>query len=106
MSDLSKENPASGDQRGRKSFCGTYNSAKSQCHRLLEYLIQHGRITTVAAHEKLDIYHPPARKLQLVKAGHNIVTHFRIDYTAQGNAHRVGEYVLLGLAKDGGEHVV
>jgi hypothetical protein len=98
-----KENPARGNEQGRKSFCGTYNSAKSQCTRLLAYLIEHGRITTVAAHERLDIYHPPARKLELVKAGHKIATHWRIDYTAQGNPHRVAEYVLLALA-NGGEN--
>lgn len=39
----------------------TNNSVFNQCLKLLDYLLECGRITTKQAQEKLGIYYPPAR---------------------------------------------
>jgi predicted ArsR family transcriptional regulator len=67
------------------------NNTQSQKRRLLEYLIKHQRITTLAARQQLDVMHPAARVQELRADGNNIVTFKRhID-----NHHKVAEYVLL-----------
>jgi len=42
----------------------------------------------------LDVYHCPARVLQLRKDGHQIVTHRKTVITEAGAKHTVGVYVL------------
>ena len=69
------------------------NSAKSQALRLLEAL-RHFAVTTFEAMRFLDVYHCPARILQLRKLGFNIVTHWQTVITEAGEKHRVGLYVL------------
>ncbi len=70
---------------------GTASAA--QAKRLLEAL---GRfaVTTFEAMRYLDVYHCPARVLQLRKQGHHITTHWQTVVTEAGEKHRVGLYVL------------
>ncbi|CAM8667071.1 Helix-turn-helix domain containing protein [Comamonadaceae bacterium] len=72
-------------------FKGTGNAAQYQ--RLLEALRRFG-VTTFEAMRYLDVYHCPARVLQLRKQGHNITTHWQTVITEAGEKHRVGLYVL------------
>ncbi len=76
----------------RDALPGT--SAMPQRQRLLEAMRQLGHVTTFEASRFLDIYHPPARKRDLVKAGHNIITAMRDVFTEAGKRHRVGLYLL------------
>lgn len=70
--------------------------ANSQCQkqRLLAYLKQHGRITTLEARTNLDVFHPAARIQELKELGYNIVTYRRMVNSGLGN-HKIAEYVLL-----------
>ena len=72
-------------------FKGT--GGASQAKRLLEALRQFS-ITTFEAMRYLDVYHCPARVLQLRKLGHRITTHWQTVVTEAGDKHRVGLYVL------------
>jgi hypothetical protein len=74
-----------------KSHAGT--DGKSQCARLREALSRYS-LTTFEAMRHLDIYHVPARVLQLRKAGVDIVTAWAKVETEQGKTHRVGLYTL------------
>jgi hypothetical protein len=80
-----------------KEFKG--NASDTQCNRLLAALGLFG-ITTFEAMRYLDIYHVPARILQLRQRGFKIVTHWQTVITEAGEKHRVGLYVLQG----GGDH--
>ena len=75
----------------RDQFIGT--SGRNQAERLLAALRQYP-ITTFEAMRLLDVYHVPARVLQLRKAGHRIVTLWESVTTEAGARHRVGLYVL------------
>lgn len=75
----------------RDEFIGT--SGRSQCDRLLAAL-RLFPITTFEAMRKLDVYHVPARVLQLRKAGHQIITLWQTVTTEAGVNHRVGMYIL------------
>lgn len=70
------------------------NSTQSQRNRLREALSRYP-INTYEASRYLDIYHPPARVLQLRKAGVNIVTTREPVETESGKVHRVGRYSLI-----------
>jgi hypothetical protein len=74
-----------------REFAGTESTM--QCTRLAAAL---GRfaITSFEAMRFLDIYHVPARILQLRKQGYEIVTHWRTIETETGAKHRVGLYAL------------
>ena len=74
---------------------------KSQCARLREALSRYS-LTTFEAMRYLDIYHVPARILQLRKVGEEIVTTWVNVETEQGHQHRVGQYTL---ASKGVSHV-
>jgi Helix-turn-helix domain len=78
----------------RGNFKGSSN--KTQCARLLEALARYP-ITTFEAMRYLDVYHCPARVLNLRKLGHDITTHWQTVKTESGEAHRVGLYVLQGV---------
>lgn len=67
--------------------------SKSQCARLREALSRYP-LTSFEAMRYLDIYHVPARILQLRKAGENILTSWATVETELGEAHRVGQYTL------------
>ena len=80
------------------------NTLQAQRQRLLHYLQSHRSITTIEAREILDIMHPSGRIMELKNNdGHNIITNWRIDHTADNKPHRVAEYVLLN--KVGAAHV-
>jgi Helix-turn-helix domain len=83
----------------RDQFKGT--DGNSQCRRLLEALSRFP-ITTFEAMRCLDVYHAPARVLQLRKAGHPILTLWQTVTTEAGVKHRVGLYVLRHNAEQGG----
>lgn len=66
-----------------------------QCTRLLHAMQTLGSVTTVEASRYLDVYDPPARKLNLVKAGHAILMTWCRDETESGEVHRIGRYSLV-----------
>lgn len=70
-------------------------SNAAQRQRIIAFLHLNKRLTTLQARSELDVLHPAGRVLELRKSGHNIVTHWRVDQTPEGNSHRVAEYVLL-----------
>ena len=78
-------------------FKGT--ATHSQAARLLEALSRFP-VTTFEAMRYLDVYHCPARVLQLRKQGHSITTHWKTVVTEAGEKHRVGLYVLAGAGHD------
>ena len=75
----------------REQFTGT--TGRRQADRLLVALRQFP-ITTFEAMRLLDVYHAPARVLQLRKAGHKIITLRQQVETEAGVPHNVGLYVL------------
>jgi Helix-turn-helix domain len=78
-----------------RTFKGRDN--KTQCARLLEALARYP-ITTFEAMRYLDVYHCPARVLNLRQRGHDITTHWQTVETESGESHRVGLYVLESKA--------
>ena len=62
--------------------------------RLLEAIQTLGHVTTFEGSRHLDCYDPRARKMELVKAGHDITTTWRITVTESGDHHRIGVYTL------------
>jgi len=66
-----------------------------QAARLLDALQTLQHVTTYEASRYLDLYDPRARKLNLVKAGHNILTTWRRVQTESGEHHRIGVYSLV-----------
>ena len=81
-------------QKLLSDFKGT--DQNSQCNRLLAALACFP-VTTFEAMRFLDVYHAPARVLQLRKLGHRITTHWQTVVTEAGEKHRVGLYVKEGL---------
>lgn len=93
---MQKEKVTSPEKRAaleaiRAQSKGTAGAA--QAKRLLEAL-RNFSITTFEAMRYLDVYHCPARVLQLRKQGHKIATHWESVVTEAGETHRVGLYVL------------
>ncbi len=76
------------------------NSVNNQCNKLLNYLIEHGTITTSEAREKLDIYYPPARIKELRNAGYKILTVWDSWTSSYGIKHRIAKYVYQGISHD------
>lgn len=72
----------------------TDNSAHNQCLKLLDWLFEHGSITSNHAQEKLDIYYPPARIFELRNAGYQIATIWDNWTSEHGIKHRIARYVL------------
>ncbi|MDO9151678.1 MAG: helix-turn-helix domain-containing protein [Methylotenera sp.] len=72
----------------------TDNSLRNQRLKLLDYLREHGSITTSQARELLDIYYPPARAFELKKEGYLITTIWDSWVSEYGIKHRIGRYVL------------
>jgi len=81
----------------REEFNGT--DGRRQCERLLAALRQFP-VSTFEASRLLDVYHAPARVLQLRKDGHKIITLRQRVETEAGVPHIVGLYVL----QRGGSH--
>jgi Helix-turn-helix domain len=74
------------------------NDSKTDCKRLLAALARFS-INTFEAMRFLDVYHVPARILQLRKQGFLIITYWETVITESGEKHRVGRYEL----RQGGE---
>jgi len=90
-----KENPLTGQGSGVKYNKQSYgNSLPAQRQRLLNYLHNHGSITTIEARREIDVIHPAGRIMDLRKGGWQIDTVWVEDITEQGKAHRVAKYVL------------
>lgn len=68
--------------------------ASAQRARLLAAL-RIRTITTLQARRTLDILHPAARAQELREDGHDIITVWTFDFTAEGRRHRVAKYVLM-----------
>lgn len=81
----------------------TFNSAKAQCERLLNYLQERGSCSSVEATSKLDIIHPPRRIKDLREKGHHIDMAWVYEPTECGRTHRVGRYYLI-KENSGGDH--
>lgn len=94
-----KEEKEAALRKLRQEFPGT--NTKIQCRRLLEALSRFP-VTTFEAMRHLDVYHAPARVLQLRKAGHPILTLWQTVTTEAGAQHRVGLYVLRHNVEQGG----
>ena len=70
------------------------NSEFNQCLKLLDYLLEHGSITSAEAREKLDIYSPPARIFTL-RANFYLINTVWVSWTSEhGIKHRIARYVL------------
>ncbi len=70
------------------------DASATQRARLLEALQTLGHCTTFEGSRYLDLYDPRARKLELVKLGHDVLTTWRRVETESGEGHRIGVYVL------------
>ncbi len=70
------------------------NSAFNQRLKALDYLLEHGSITSSEAREKLDIYSPPARIFELRQAGYLLNTVWDNWTSEHGIKHRIARYVL------------
>ena len=70
------------------------NSAQNQRLKLLDWLLERVSITSSEAHQKLDIYHPPARIFELRQAGYLINTVWDSWTSEHGIKHRIARYVL------------
>lgn len=73
------------------------NNAAVQRKRLLDYLLTHGRLTSVYAREDLNCYHPNARILELRRSGYGIKTTFSRELDAFDRPHTVGAWTLVSL---------
>lgn len=72
------------------------NDAGTQTKRLLEAMQTLGGVSTLEATRYLDILHPPARKLDLIEAGHKVELIWVHECSGCGKMHRVGKYVYEG----------
>lgn len=72
------------------------NDAGTQSIRLLAAMQALGGVSTIEAVRYLDILHPPARKLDLIKIGHIVKLVWVHELSSCGKIHRVGKYVHCG----------
>ena len=86
----------------RDQYPGT--EGKTQVLRLFVAILTLGHVTTFECSRYLDIYHPPARKLDLVKAGYRILMIWRLVVTESGDKHRVGVYLMDRSTPDTPDH--
>ena len=71
------------------------NSAHNQRLKLLDWLFEHGSISTSEARENLDIMSPAPRIMELKRAGYLIVTVMDNWTSPHGiNHRRIARYVL------------
>jgi hypothetical protein len=83
----------------RDQFKG--NEGAAQRCRVEEVLRRGYALSTFEASRYLDVYYCPARIKELRNLGMNIVTHWVQVFTESGQAHRVGNYVLVRGVADG-----
>ena len=73
----------------------TDNSTNNQRAKLLDYLQEHGSITTTQAREDLDILSPAPRIMELRARGYSIVTLVDNWISGHGINHKgIARYVL------------
>jgi hypothetical protein len=77
------------------------DASSTQRARLLEALQTLGHVTTFEASRYLDLYDPRARKMELVRSGHETLTTWRSVQTESGERHRIGVYALKRGAGQG-----
>lgn len=75
------------------------NSKAAQRGRLLQYLQQHGSITTLQARQILAVMSPAPRIKELRESGYSIKTNWVKDTDSAGVEHRQGLYVLCVAKK-------
>ena len=75
----------------------TDNSLHNQRLKLLDYLKEHGSITTSQARELLDIYYPPARIFELKRDGSSITMKRENWVSEYGIKHSIGRYYLTQI---------
>lgn len=81
-------------QKTTRKIKFTDNSAHNQRAKLLDYLIEHGCITTSEARELLGIMSPAPRILELKARGY-LINRLWVDWTDEhGIKHRIARYVL------------
>jgi predicted HTH transcriptional regulator len=74
------------------------NSTNNQRAKLLDYLKEHGSITTAQARELLDVMSPAPRIMELKARGYLIVTQFGHWISDHGINHKgVARYVLTQI---------
>lgn len=73
----------------------TFNSAKAQCERLMNYLREHKSCSSIEATRELDIIDPRRRIKDLREHGHHIDMVWSYETTPCGRVHRVGRYYLV-----------
>lgn len=69
-------------------------SRKAQRDRIGDYLLRHGRATTIELREFCNSLCPAARILEMRRMGWSIATLRMWTQDAQGRPHRCGLYVL------------
>ena len=70
------------------------HSYAAQRGRLLQYLKEHGSITTLQARQLLAVMHPAGRIRELRHSGYAISTYWSVDVDSAGIKHRQGLYIL------------
>ncbi|MCP2086082.1 UNVERIFIED_ORG: hypothetical protein J2Y81_002099 [Paraburkholderia sediminicola] len=74
------------------------NDTAIQRSRVLEFLRQHGSLSTLDARHLIDVMHPAARVMELRRAGYAIATIWTHATTPEGGTHRVARYHLMRKA--------
>lgn len=69
-------------------------SLAAQRRRIADYLLAHGRATTIEPREIANAMHPAGRIRELRRLGWSIATVWIWANDAQGRPHRCGLYVL------------
>ena len=75
----------------------TDNSTNNQRAKLLDYLQEHGSITTTQARDELDIMSPAARIKELIALGYLITTKRESWVSEYGIKHSIGRYYLTQI---------
>ena len=75
----------------------TDNSTNNQRAKLLDYLQEHGSITTTQAREDLDIMSPAPRIMELRAQGYLITMQWETWVSEFGIKHRIGRYFLTQI---------
>ena len=72
---------------------GITSTALAQRKMIIDHLQSKGSMSTQYARDKLGIPHPAGRVCELRQRGYNIITHWSIEHTPDGEPHRMAKYV-------------
>jgi len=75
------------------------NSREGQRLAILNYLQEHGSLTTLQARDELGIMSPASRVLELREQGYRIITYWTTSEDRTGTKHREAKYVLFNRDK-------